>query len=98
MNDASYRANFVKTAVQMVEDLGLDGLDVDYEYPTTDTIENYYNLLAALRTGLDALSAETNTAPFLLSIAVPAGPANWAAYGPYVAKIDKVIDFWNVMT
>jgi chitinase len=29
----AHRAEFVRSAVSLVEDYGLDGLDVDYEYP-----------------------------------------------------------------
>lgn len=32
ITSASWRAQFVKTAVKMVADFGLDHIDVDYEY------------------------------------------------------------------
>lgn len=34
--DPKKRERFVHTAVEIMEDVGLDGLDVDYEYPSND--------------------------------------------------------------
>lgn len=97
MNDASYRSTFVKTAVQMVSDYGLDCLDIDWEYPTDDTIENYYHLLNDTRAALDDLAAKTSTTPFLLSIAVPGGGGAAAPYEKYIPQIDAVVDYYNCM-
>ena len=50
----AYRAEFVRSAVKLVEDYGLDGLDVDYEYPQDDAqVTGYVHLLRELRTALD---------------------------------------------
>ncbi|KAG9003038.1 hypothetical protein FRB94_002858 [Tulasnella sp. JGI-2019a] len=96
MTSASYRATFVKTAVKMVSDFGFDGVDVDWEFPSTSNIGSFYSLLSAFRTALDNLASDLNTTPFLLSIAIPGGgPSSY--YTSYVSKIDKVLDMWNVM-
>jgi chitinase len=50
----SHRAEFVRSAVKLVEDYGLDGLDVDYEYPQNDAqARGYVDLLRELRAALD---------------------------------------------
>ncbi|KAG8883355.1 hypothetical protein FRB97_006780 [Tulasnella sp. 331] len=96
MTDASYRATFVKTAVQMVSDFGFDGVDVDWEFPDSSNIGDFYSLLSAFRTALDNLAKDLNTTPFLLSIAIPGGgPSSY--YTSYISKIDSVLDMWNVM-
>jgi len=48
------RAGFVRSSVKLLEDYGLDGLDVDYEYPKDDaTARGYVDLLRELRAALD---------------------------------------------
>ena len=49
------RATFVASAIRLLEDYGLDGLDVDYEYPhDAEHARGYVELLKELRQGLDA--------------------------------------------
>ena len=48
------RAKFVESSITLLEDYGLDGLDVDYEYPSNDAqARGYVDLLRELRQGLD---------------------------------------------
>ncbi|KAJ0365410.1 hypothetical protein COL26b_012090 [Colletotrichum chrysophilum] len=91
------RANFVASSVTMVADFGLDGLDVDYEYPnTTETIANTVKLLSELRTGLDQYSVKyANGYHFTLGFAAPAGPQNYAKLD--FKGMDKSLDFWSLM-
>ncbi|KAG8691813.1 hypothetical protein FRC09_011524 [Ceratobasidium sp. 395] len=73
------RATFVNSSIALMEDNGLDGLDIDYEYPETpEQAEGFVSLLSELRAGLDAHAkkkGETN--PYQLSAAVPAGADNY---------------------
>lgn len=50
----AHRAKFVESSIKLLEDYGLDGLDVDYEYPSNDEqARGYVELLKELRQGLD---------------------------------------------
>lgn len=49
------RSKFVASSIRLLEDYGLDGLDIDYEYPQNDEqARGYVELLKELRHGLDA--------------------------------------------
>lgn len=48
------RHKFVESSVKLLEDYGLDGLDIDYEYPQNDEqARGYAHLLNELRYALD---------------------------------------------
>ncbi|PFH51479.1 glycoside hydrolase family 18 protein [Amanita thiersii Skay4041] len=81
----------------MLEDYGLDGLDVDYEYPQNDAqARGYVDLLKELRSGLDRHAKLKDTKyKFLLTIAAPCGPNNYKKL--HVAEMDSCLDFWNLM-
>ncbi|KAK0554152.1 Chitinase 4 [Tilletia horrida] len=78
-SDRAKRTKFVQTAVQILEDYGLDGLDVDWEYPANkEQGAQFVDLLRELRAALDA-AARKRTEPgtkFWLTIAAPCGPSN----------------------
>ncbi|KAG1829140.1 glycoside hydrolase family 18 protein [Suillus variegatus] len=91
------RANFVRSAVRLLEDYGLDGLDVDYEYPSNDyQARGYTDLLRELRVGLDQHAQMKGIYHrFLLTIAAPCGPDNYQKL--HVREMDHYLDFWNMM-
>ena len=69
---AEHRANFVHTSLKLLEDYGLDGLDIDYEYPQNDEqAAGYVHLLKELRAALDQHSREKGTDyRFLLTVSL----------------------------
>ncbi|KAG2368116.1 glycoside hydrolase [Suillus spraguei] len=91
------RANFVRSAVRLLEDYGLDGLDVDYEYPSNEhQARGYAALLRELRAGLDHHAQMKGIYHrFLLTIAAPCGPDNYQKL--HVREMDQYLDFWNMM-
>jgi GH18 family chitinase len=66
------RSKFVASAIRLLEDHGLDGLDVDYEYPSNEAqAHGYVELLRELRFGLDEHARKKGANyRFLLTVSV----------------------------
>ncbi|SLM37117.1 glycoside hydrolase family 18 protein [Lasallia pustulata] len=91
------RSTFATTAVHLLSQLGLDGLDIDWEYPTDPpTAHNLLLLLHATRTALDAYTARHHPSThLLLTAACPAGPQHYSLLP--LRAMDAHLDFWNLM-
>lgn len=90
------RQNFANSAVTLLQDLGFDGIDIDWEYPADATqAANFVSLLQTLRAALDASSTRNNQTRFLMSVAVSAGPDKYNVLD--VPGMDASLDFWNLM-
>jgi chitinase len=88
--------HFAASAVQFMTQYGFDGIDIDWEYPVGDhQKQGLTALLAELRRQLDQKS-ETTGAPYLLTLAAPAGIQNFASFD--FASINRSLDWFNVMT
>lgn len=70
VTDATKRATFVSSALQLIEDNGLDGLDVDYEYPsTTAQGQGFADLVTSLRSALDSYAASKgDSVPYVITV------------------------------
>ena len=94
---ATGRQRFAQSAVALLEDLGFDGLDIDWEYPKSNAeAQDFVALLRETRQVLDqaALKRDGN-AHFELSVACPAGPQNYEKLR--IFEMDRYLDFWNLM-
>ncbi|PIL35013.1 hypothetical protein GSI_02800 [Ganoderma sinense ZZ0214-1] len=69
ITDSSKRSTFVKSAVQLVEDYGLDGIDIDFEFPdTTAKGSGLASLVTELRTSFDSLQkSKGDSVPYLVT-------------------------------
>ncbi len=84
------RANFIKNCIKVAEDLKLDGIDLDWEYPAEGDGDNQEKLHREMRAALDKLPRK-----ILLTAAVPASDW-WARHSTDEAF--KLLDYLNVMT
>ncbi|HEY0333530.1 MAG TPA: glycosyl hydrolase family 18 protein [Stenotrophomonas sp.] len=102
-SDEASRARFVESAVGLLREYDLDGLDIDWEYPTlpgpgiSHSLADRHNftlLLQALRHGLDA-AGDRHGQPPLLTIAAAEGEF---ARGLELPQIVQSLDWINLMT
>jgi GH18 family chitinase len=84
--NATYRNNFVNSMINMVNQYGLDGVDIDWEYPDGGASSNNYSLL------MQQLSTEMHNRGKLLTAAVVA-----VGGSSIQNNIFSYVDFLNIM-
>ncbi|KAJ3515540.1 hypothetical protein NM208_g14949 [Fusarium decemcellulare] len=88
---------FAKSSVDLLKNLGFDGIDIDWEYPqNANEARDFVELLGAVRREMDAY-ARTLSRPyhFELTVACPAGAQNFQKLD--IRGMDRYLDFWNLM-
>lgn len=75
------RKKFAQSAVELMAEQDLDGIDLDWEFPTIGDRENYALLMEAVWAELDRRGEETGRR-YLLSAAVPPGRDLLRAFQP----------------
>jgi chitinase len=103
---AQSRDRFARSCADFVARLDFDGVDIDWEFPGGGGVEgnktrpqdpqNFTLLLAELRARLDDRAKADNRAPYLLTIAAPAGASTYARLE--LAKIHPHVNWINLMT
>jgi chitinase len=95
--DSAHRQHFVTSCIQLLQQQGFDGLDIDWEYPATPAdITNATALMSAFRGSLNAAGNDPYTGvPYLLTMDVPAG---WYSSQFDPAGIAPSVNWVNVMT
>lgn len=98
------RKQFSKSSIDIMIKYGMDGVDIDWEYPTIpergischpDDKKNFTLLLKQVRNDLDELSKATKK-DYLLTIA--AGATISYIDNVEIKELNTVLDFMNVMT
>ncbi|KAB5542602.1 family 18 glycosyl hydrolase [Coniochaeta sp. 2T2.1] len=93
----SGRQTFARTAVDLVKNLGFDGIDIDWEYPASAAeAADFVSLLQECRFALDTYAATVPGRPhFEMTVACPAGAQNYEKMD--LPGMDRLLDFWNLM-
>ncbi|MCL6613314.1 MAG: glycoside hydrolase family 18 protein [Firmicutes bacterium] len=100
------RAEFIADALRWIKEKGLDGIDIDWEYPVgpewgvpiktrPEDAQNYVALLKELRVALDKASMELGR-KLCLTVAVPASP--WFLTAIDIKAVQEQVDYLKMMS
>ena len=85
------RQNFISNLLDLMDNYGYDGIDLDWEHPSNSTETNNLTLLVLeLRDAFDSVNPE-----FLITMAV--GASNWSGQHYEYEIINENIDWFSMM-
>ena len=88
------RKRFIDTTIAFIRKHDFDGADLDWEFPQKEDTENFTQLLASLRTALDA-AGKQDEKTYELSIA--SGSSAYTLKGTDLGAIHPYLDHINLM-
>jgi len=91
--DSSHRAKFVDSCISFMQNHGFNGIDIDWEYPRYEDVDNFIAGLSLFRTKL----TQRNQGE-LLTIAGAGGAFFMSRYYHKLPQIVDTLDFINLMT
>ncbi|PRP80298.1 brain chitinase and chia [Planoprotostelium fungivorum] len=86
---------FILDSVRWCRQYGLDGIDIDWEYPSEQDVPYVVPFFRGLRVAYEAEAASTHRARLLLTSAAVAGDWELDYYQP--SAIQNYVDFFNLM-
>jgi chitinase len=91
------RKKFCDSSLELIADLGLDGFDIDWEYPEDATdAANFLDTVQRCRATYDQYAAlNAHGYHFDLGISAPAGPERYTVMP--IREMDPYVDNWNLM-
>ena len=85
------RKQVANALLKIVQDYHLDGIDMDWEYPTSSDRTNYTLLMKEISDTLKAYNKD-----YLVTAAIPAG--TWISSNYNLKELNKVLDYFNIMS
>lgn len=83
----------VQSMMEAIREWGFDGLDIDWEYPSSEERSRHTLLLQRLREELDSLQADRTC-----GLSIAAGSKSWYFQITELAESVKYLDYVNLMT
>ncbi|MBQ7499632.1 MAG: S-layer homology domain-containing protein [Clostridia bacterium] len=88
-------ARFADSIMNIMNKTGLDGVDIDWEYPNEITVQYHTNLIMALRNRFDKESESTGKHYY---VTISSAFGEWALTKSELEKIHIYLDYINLMT
>ncbi|KAI8379143.1 chitinase [Radiomyces spectabilis] len=94
--DPVKRSVFAANALDLVENFGLDGIDIDWEFPkNAKEAQSFAELLKEVRHVFDTKRSHTGGTPYLLSVAMSCSPETYALLP--LGEMERYVDLFYLM-